>query len=225
MGVRTNAVSGGAILDNVLSVALVAGAALLLVRGGGSLLHRLGLDWPGWRGPALTLLATVPCWVALGLQGDLSPDLSLLSLVMLAGVFPLAEEVAFRGFGFVFLRRYLRWPWAAAVLVQALAFGMVHWLGMGGVDGGGMALQVFAMTALGGVVFAWLDSLDGNTIWSGLVLHVSLNAAWSVFVLPDSAVFGWVGNSLRLLSAALAVLFLWLLGRKAARRQSQVGVA
>ncbi|HEV8695410.1 MAG TPA: CPBP family glutamic-type intramembrane protease [Lysobacter sp.] len=39
---------------------------------------------------------------------------------MLAVVFPLAEEIVFRGFGFVFVRRHLRWRFAAAALVQAL---------------------------------------------------------------------------------------------------------
>ncbi|PSD25786.1 CPBP family intramembrane metalloprotease, partial [Stenotrophomonas maltophilia] len=32
------------------------------------------------------------------------------------------------------------WPWLA--LPQALLFGMVHWLGFGGFDGGGIALFV-----------------------------------------------------------------------------------
>ena len=206
---------GGAILDNAIAVALALVAALVLSGRGASLVRGLGLHWPGWRGPALALLASVPCWIGLGLHGGLSTEWTPLSLLMLACVVPLAEEIVFRGFGFVFTRNALRWRLVAAVMVQAIAFGLVHWYGMGG--GGGIALQVFAITTFGGVVFAVLDRLDGNAIWSGWIFHVSLNAAWNVFAISDSAAAGWVGNSLRIGSAMLAIALLWLLHRRTAR--------
>lgn len=202
---------GGSILDNLIAVVLALVAALALASRGASLVRSVGLAWPGWKGPALTLAATAPCWIGLGLGNALSTDWTVLSLVMLAGVFPLAEEIVFRGFGFVFVRHSLNWRITIAVLLQALAFGLVHWLGMGG--GSGVALQVFAITAFGGVVFAVLCALDRYTIWSAWIFHVSLNAAWNVFAVSDSAATGWVGNSLRIGSAVLAIALLWFLRR------------
>jgi len=142
--------------------------------------------------------------------GSPNTALTTLDASMLAVLFPLAEEVLFRGLGFVLLLKIVRGPWPLLALPQALLFGMVHWLGFGGFEGGGVALFVGAVIALGGFIFAWLDHLDGDTLWCGLALHVSMNLAWNVFSLDDAVALGWQATSLRIGTAALGVVVLGL---------------
>lgn len=128
----------------------------------------LGLRGNGWRGPMWVLLASVPCWLGLALLGTPNTALTTLDATMLAVLFPLAEEVLFRGLGFVLLVKLMRGPWPLLSLPQALLFGWVHWLGFGGFDGGGTALFVGAVIALGD------SSSPGSTTWTA----TPCGAAW-----------------------------------------------
>lgn len=199
---------GGSLVDNALAVLVALLLAALLRPRGTSLLASLGLRGNGWGGPMWVLLATLPCWLGLALLGTPNKALTALDATMLAVLFPLAEEVLFRGLGFVLLVRIVRGPWPWLALPQALLFGMVHWLGFGGFEGGGTALFVGAVIALGGFIFAWLDHLDGDTLWCGLVLHVSMNLAWNAFSLDDAVALGWQATGLRIGTALLAVAVL-----------------
>lgn len=204
---------GGSLLDNTFAVLVALLLAALLRPHGVGLAASLGLRWNGARGPLCVLLASLACWLGLAALGTPNTALTALDATMLAVLFPLAEEVLFRGLGFVLLVKIVRGPWALLALPQALLFGMVHWLGFGGVEGGGLALFVGAVIALGGFIFAWLDHLDGDTLWCGLALHVSMNLAWNVFSLDDAVALGWQATSLRVGTALLAVIALSLYGR------------
>ncbi|WP_313146420.1 CPBP family glutamic-type intramembrane protease [Stenotrophomonas sp.] len=199
---------GGSLLDNALAVLVAVLLAALLRPRGVGLAASLGLRWNGASGPAWVLLASLPCWLGLAMLGTPNTALTALDASMLAVLFPLAEEVLFRGLGFVLLVKIVRGPWPLLALPQALLFGMVHWLGFGGFEGGGIALFVGAVIALGGFIFAWLDHLDGDTLWCGLTLHVSMNLAWNVFSLDDAVALGWQATTLRIGTAVLAVVAL-----------------
>ncbi|KAF1017646.1 MAG: hypothetical protein GAK31_00914 [Stenotrophomonas maltophilia] len=212
---------GGSLLDNALAVLVAVLLVAVLRPRSLPLAHGLGVQGNGLRGPLWVLLASTAAWLGLAAMGRFNSELTLLDGLMLAVLFPIAEELLFRGLGFVFLVRVLRWPWWLAALPQAVLFGGVHWLGFGGFDGGAVALQIFVLIAIGGFVFAWLDHLDGDTLWCGVVLHVSMNLAWNVFALSDAQALGWQATGLRLGVVALAVVLLSLGLRRRPRRRWQ----
>lgn len=213
----------GSSMDNLLAV-LLALVALFCLKPRGTRLSAarlLGLGTTGWQAPLLVMLATLPFWLGCAATGKLQSSIDWHGMLFTALLFPLAEELVFRGFGFVFPRRALGWRMLPAVLLQALVFGWVHWVGM---EDSALALQVFAITFLGGVVFALLDAMDGYTLWCGLIFHVSLNAAWDVFDVAPSAAAGWLSNGLRVLSAALAIGLVWIVRRRSSRASLQASL-
>lgn len=201
---------GGSSMDNLLAVGLAMLAVFVLRRrtASASLVQLLGLGMPGWPAPLLVLLGTLPIWIYGAVMYPLQRPLDLQGLLFTAVLFPFAEELVFRGFGFVFARAGLGWRFGPALLIQALCFGGIHWFGMRGSD---MAIPVLIMTFIGGLLFGVLDALNRYTLWCGLIFHISLNAAWGVFDFSASASggWGWTDNLWRLASALLALCLLW----------------
>ena len=98
---------------------------------------------------------------------------SLAMAIVASTITPIAEEIVFRGFILTELRRKLT-P-AAAILLQAIAFGIMHGISAWGVS----AIMM-------GVLFAWV-ALRTRSVYASMLTHIGLNAASFIYValMPD----------------------------------------
>lgn len=217
LGTPDPALSAPVLQGGFLLVAVLAavGAAALL-RAGTGMTRGLGLSWNGWRGPVLALLATLPCWVGCMLTAAVSTRLGALNLLLAALLFPFAGELVFRGFGFIYARRALRWHLWIALVLQALAFTVPYILAFPlGAGPNGLETWSAAHASLllvpfaGGLLLAILNMLDGYTLWSGWIWRASVTAALSVFAVAPNAANSGFAILLVAASGLLAILLLW----------------
>ena len=139
------------------------------------------------------------------------PGGALVLVVLIVGLAPLIEELAFRGWMQRPLERALG-P-APAIALTALLFAIAH------LQPGGIPIRLAGGAALGYAVWAT------RSIWSGVALHVAWNAGVLLFgfFLPafDPAKGGWmlaVGAAAAFLASAAALVVLGRRLRRAAAR-------
>ncbi len=123
---------------------------------------------------------------------------------MLSFVFPIIEEIGFRGLALGALMRIAGWRFVPAALLPAAVFGLAHaWQG----DSLPEIAGLIAITGLGGVLLGWLFVRWDFNLWPAIFAHAGLNALWGVFDLGENAIGGWTGNALRLGVIVAAILF------------------
>ena len=118
----------------------------------------------------------------------------------------LAEETLYRGYLFRQLYRCAGWPFALAVLVNALPFAIGH---LYQAEGRGVAvfLQVMIYMSLVAALAAWIFTRWNDNTWLLIGIHGFANVWWQLLVGSDtSRLYGW------LQWAVLGVLLLPLVG-------------
>lgn len=203
-------------LDAPLMMLLASFAAARIAAGRGRVAAALGLRGSIAQGLRFGIVAAVPMAVASALcSGAARVDWSLLRGVV---AMPFAEEVLFRGV-FVLLPVALGGArfWRAAI-PAGLLFGSMHvpWNdALAWSD-----VPVFAVTAAGGIWYAWLCRCFAWSLWPTIVLHAAMNASWLVFGVSDDAVGPLWPNVGRGLTIALGTV----LALRHRRREARPGM-
>ncbi|MBU6299633.1 MAG: CPBP family intramembrane metalloprotease [Alphaproteobacteria bacterium] len=195
---------------DAFSYLLLASGALLLVAAVAGF---------RWLGPITTLreLGIVPIRLMAVFAGILSVAVMLAALsvtgrtilshgagplIVMRLVYPVSDEILFRGFVFRQLRRWAVLPFWAAATLSSLLFG-AGYFGQGAVHLSTLLIPAAAFG--GGVLFCWLTE-RWDSIWPALVIHVGFNLVWQVFLLGDDTAGGAAANLARLAAVAAAII-------------------
>ena len=149
------------------------------------------------------IFATLPMWIAFGATLSLTTDFSWNSVLFLAFISPLSEEVVFRGFAFGQIRRHAKWGFWQASIITAVVFGLVH---VQFDQDLGQSVGVFLTTGIGSILFCWIYEKWDYNLWAPYWLHCLMNLNWNVFEVGDSAFAGWLPTTLQILVIITAIV-------------------
>ena len=199
-GLRITAGSGGALALSYADEIAVYGASLLLI----ALLVRwrrhtpltaLGFRLPAWPWLAAGLPLGFAVYVledvggvigrivlptanttnqCVGIRGEFGGSLAL-TLLAVAVIAPISEEIIFRGFTFRWLQGRL--PLWAAVLVSAAIFSAAH--------AGWAEPTLYLPVFLGGVLLAYVYA-KSRSVWPGVIIHMTINIVGVILILAVS---------------------------------------
>lgn len=199
---------GWPLLLNTLDLLAIALGFWLI--GGVSAAHQwtaMGLAKPIAASALFAAILFVPAFAAAWAATGLAEPIKLGELLFGGVVFPVYEEVIFRGLAIGVLMVHFRWPFLIAALLPSLFFGAFH---MYQGDGLQESLGIAAITAFGGVWFGWVYWKWGFNLWPAIFLHAGLNSAWTLFALGDNAMGGQLGNLIRITVIAASIgLTIW----------------
>ena len=149
----------------------------------------------------------VPTFAALAALFGVNASIEAQDLIFTGVVFPVFEEVVFRGLATGVLMRHFGWRFLPAALLPSVFFGAAHlWQGQDLAE----SLSIAALTGIGGLWFGWVYWKWAFNLWPAIFLHIGLNSAWSVFALGDNALGGQAGNVARAAVIAGSIaLTLW----------------
>lgn len=175
---------------------------VILLHGKNRFFYGLGFDRSFWEGFIFTLLCTLPSFIGFSLLFEYDSDYSLNAFLITVVAASFFEELYFRAFLFGQLYRFTRFGFIPAVIIGAILFGMIHlYQGETLME----ALGIFAITFLGGVLFAWLYAEWNFNIWIPIFLHFFMNLAWGVFSVSDTVLGSVYANLFRFGTVFLAI--------------------
>ncbi len=192
------------ILLNKIFPLLTVLLALLIIHGGKrNLLEAWGLRRGFGQGLWWAFLMTLPMLIGYGAANNFNIPVGFEHIFYGILIAPIFEELLYRGFLFGQLYRFGGWGYISAGLVNALIFGSLH---LYQAHDFGSAMAVFAVTAMGGMWFAWLYIEWNDNLWISIFLHLFMNAWWIIFEIADNAAGGWYANIFRVLTIAASIV-------------------
>lgn len=193
------------LLLKLTDVAVMAGLIMLATRKGPAAIWKMSGLGASPAKPLLMVAAILaPAAVIAAFIAPVASDLEVDLLIVKGGIFPLFEEVIYRGLVVGALVAAARWRVWEASLVPAVVVGIMLL-----VQGQGLAatIDTVLIMSLTGLFFGWMFVEWRFNLWPALLLHIGLSSLWVIFAMSESKADGFMGDALRvaILIAAFAM--------------------
>ena len=176
--------------------------------------REFGLAASAGTGVFVGFVATLPMLVPFIFIAKVRADVDLMFLAFTSTIWPLGEEILFRGYTFRQLHRRAGWNLWVAAAATGLLFGLVH-LSQAAVQNQPMAGQLgtVAMMSSLSMLSCWVFARWDDNLWLLVSLHGFMNLWWAVFDISENPLGGSFPNLMRLASVLLIVVLTLRHGR------------
>ncbi|MFZ4930819.1 lysostaphin resistance A-like protein [Chryseobacterium sp. Mn2064] len=161
------------------------------------------LDQPITKGLLISFIGTLPMLIGYSIFSNLTEKLDFESLFINTISAAFFEELIFRAFLIGILLRYTKLGFISSLVFASLLFAQAHLYQSHDIN---EAFEIFTITFLGSVLFAWVYTEWNFTIWVSIFLHFFMNLYWNIFNIADNAAGNTLGNIFRFSSIILIIL-------------------
>ncbi|WP_126653318.1 CPBP family intramembrane glutamic endopeptidase [Chryseobacterium aureum] len=121
------------------------------------------------------------------------------------------EEIIFRAFLIAALYRFTRLGFISSALLGSLLFAQVHLYQSQNIT---ELIEIFAITFLGSIFFAWVYFESEYNLWSAIFLHFFMNLYWEIFNVSENVSGNLYGNLYKLISIVVVIALIIHFKRK-----------
>ncbi|WP_079240215.1 CPBP family intramembrane glutamic endopeptidase [Chryseobacterium indologenes] len=161
------------------------------------------LDKPIFNGFTLALISTLPMLIGYVIHFKIISKINFETLFINTLSSAFFEEIIFRAFLIGILYRFTRLGFLSSALLGSLLFAQVHlYQSQNLIE----LTEIFAITFLGSVFFAWAYFESEYNVWTAIFLHFFMNLYWEIFNVSENVSGNLYGNLYKFLSIAVLIL-------------------
>jgi len=176
---------------------------VILIHKKNKVADSLGLTSSFWQGCYISFLFTLPMFIGFALMFKLNYEMNLDKFLIKVVAAAFFEELFFRSLLFGQVFRFTKIGFIPSVLFGALLFGFIHLYQSQEFY---ESIGIFAITFLGGILFAWVYAEWNYNIWIPVFLHLFMNLAAMMFSATENALGGIYFNVFRTITVILVIL-------------------
>ncbi|MDD5150464.1 MAG: type II CAAX endopeptidase family protein [Flavobacterium sp.] len=176
---------------------------VILIHNKNKVTDSLGFLGSFWQGCYISLLFTLPMFIGFALMFKLNSEMNLDEFLIKVVAAAFFEELFFRSLLFGQVFRFTKMGFIPSVLFGALLFGFIHLYQSQEFY---ESIGIFAITFLGGILFAWVYAEWNYNIWIPVFLHLFMNLAAMTFSATENALGGIYFNVFRTITVLLVIL-------------------